>query len=332
MSRKFDRLVITAVIGAVCVTAAASLVSPTHKVTASPRVSFDVAKAESADRNRQRAGTQLASLEADINAKTEHNVVGLAKRFEKIGYDLDRVRDDGHFVPRIFLARLPNDLHAVPEVELKKTVFFKTMLPLVLQENERILKDRKRLIRLRVEKNLGNKLEARDRLWLAVLAERYKVKDDNINELLRRVDVVPPSLAMAQAAEESGWGTSRFAQVGNALFGQWTTAGGDGIVPEDRPDGMDHKVRKFGTLTQSVAAYMRNLNTHRAYREFRRTRQSDRRKGAALDGYDLAATLSSYSARGDEYISSIRSIIDANALRALDEAKLSRTALRDPAA
>ena len=274
----------------------------------------------------------IVAIEAAIDAKGENNAVGLAKRFEKIGYDLDRVRDDGHYVPRIFLARLPNDLHSVPEVELKKTVFFKTMLPLVLQENERILADRKRLIRLRVEKNLGNKLEARDRLWLAVLAERYKVKDESISELLRRVDVVPPSLAMAQAAEESGWGTSRFAQVGNALFGQWTTAGGDGLIPEDRPEGMDHKVRKFGTLTQSVAAYMRNLNTHRAYREFRRERQNDRKKGNALDGYDLAATLSSYSARGTEYISSIRSIIDANALRALDEAKLSRTALRDPAA
>lgn len=335
MTRKFDRLVISAVLSAVCLTGIASVISPLHGVTAAPRVSFEFDDAEIADRSSPEAQptvTETASLEAAIDARALRDVERVASRFEQLGYDLDRVRDQGTPVPRIFLAKLPTDLHAVPEVSLKKTVFFQTLLPLILQENERILADRRRLIRLRAETGIGEKLSARDRLWLAVLAERYRVPSENMDELLRRVDVVPPSLAMAQAAEESGWGTSRFAQHGNALYGQWTTAGGDGLVPLNRDDGMDHKVKRFGTLTQSVAAYMRNLNTHRAYRDFRRTRLTMRREGSSPDGYTLAETLMRYSARGADYVSSIRSIIDGNALRPLDGARLTGDRDTDSAA
>jgi Bax protein len=127
---------------------------------------------------------------------------------------------------------------------------------------------------------------------------------------------------MAQAAEESGWGTSRFALHGNAIFGQWTTAGGEGLVPQQRPEGMDYKVRAFDNLEQSVAAYMRNLNTHGAYKALRRARANLRLGGDALGGALLAGTLTKYSERGQDYVDSVRTIIHVNDLRELDDARL----------
>jgi len=305
----------------VIVTVAASLANPVVRVTASPRVSFDIASAEAGHRD-QPDNVEVASIAPAVSLQDARDAESLAQGFARIGYHFDRVRDEGAPVPRVFLAKLPEDLHAVPEVALKKTVFFQTMLPLVLKENERILADRHRLHGLKVKKALGRKLPARDRLWLAVMAERYKVKDENVDALLQRVDVIPPSLAMAQAAEESGWGTSRFAQAGNALFGQWTTTGDEGIVPNARDEGADHKVKTFETLSQSVAAYMRNLNTHRAYRAFRTARTKMRQAGAPLDGFALAGTLTRYSERGPKYVKSVRTIIDSNGLSALDDARL----------
>lgn len=324
-TRKFDRIIFCFIGGAVLATATASVVSPNAGLTAAPRVAFDITHAEPMylnqdARNTDAEATELASRDT---IESLRKVQDLAKGFKEIGYHLDDVRDDAR-VPRVFLAELPHDLHETAEVSLKKTVFFKMMLPLILNENERILADRNRLHRIKTSKALGAKIEARDRLWLVVLAERYKLKDENLDVLLRRVDIVPPSLAMAQAAEESGWGTSRFARSANALYGQWTTADSQGIVPEDRPEGMDHKVRAFDNLAQSVSAYMRNLNTHRAYREFRKHRTLIRGKGQALDGATLAANLTRYSERGEKYVDSVRAIINVNKLLGLDGAQLAK--------
>lgn len=322
-TRKFDRIILCFIGGAVLATATASVVSPNAGLTAAPRVSFDSTRAEAISLNQDvrssvAGETELASRD-DIESLRK--VQDLAQGFKEMGYHLDNVRDDA-LVPRVFLAELPHDLHETAEVSLKKTIFFKMMLPLILKENERILADRNRLHQIKTSKALGAKIEARDRLWVAVLAERYKLKDENLNVLLSRVDIVPPSLAMAQAAEESGWGTSRFARTANALYGQWTTSDGQGIVPEDRPEGMDHKVRAFDNLAQSVSAYMRNLNTHRAYREFRKHRKSIRGKGQALNGAILAANLTRYSERGEKYVDSVRAIISVNQLLGLDDAQL----------
>lgn len=323
-NKKFDRFVFTLMGGAIIATATASIVSPHSSVVASPRVTYDAASAERADLDQQQPATELASAElaAGNAAVSLKKVRGLAKHFEEIGYHLDRVRDQGALVPRVFLAELPDDLNNVPEVSLKKTVFFQTMLPLILNENERILADRHRLIGLKAARAMGKKLSPTDRLWLIVLSERYKVKNEDLETLLSRVDVIPTSLAMAQAAEESGWGTSRFAQVGNALFGQWTTSSGNGIVPEDREQGADHKVRAFDSLAQSVSAYMRNLNTHGAYRSFRAQRAQMRDGANVLDGTKLAGSLTKYSERGKEYVDSVRTIISVNELEELDGAKL----------
>ena len=325
-TRKFDRLILSVIGTAVVVLAAASLVHPTNRVTASPRVYFDLAGAETGHLTPEdpaMGGNDAEELPAPMVASDESSdSQSLAASFQEMGYHLDRVREEGALVPRVFLARLPDDLHLVPEISLKKTVFFQTTLPLVLKENERILADRYRLHKLKADIAMGRKLAATDRLWLTVLAERYKGKDENLDVLLQRVDVIPPSLAMAQAAEESGWGTSRFAQAGNALFGQWTTTSDKGLIPEDREEDASHKIKSFATLSQSVSAYMRNLNTHRAYRELRQERAHLRRAGEPLDGRALAGTLTRYSERGSKYIGNIQSIIDANGLRALDDARL----------
>ena len=143
-----------------------------------------------------------------------------------------------------------------------------------------------------------------------------------LTALLERVDIVPPSLAMAQSAEESGWGTSRFADLGNALFGQWTWSGG--IEPlNKRQDKGSYGIARFDTPLQSVEAYMRNLNTHAAYQSLRERRAAMRRAGERPDGYELAKTLTSYSERGEDYVHSLHAIMRVNKLQPADDAYLS---------
>lgn len=248
-------------------------------------------------------------------------VRGLAEEFRKLGYTLDGVRAGDGRVPRFFLDRLPHDLGDVPEVRQRKELFFKSVLPIALRINEEILADRRRLWRFHFRQTMGWRLGAADRLWLIALAERYRVRDTDLEELLRRVDVIPPSLVLAQGAEESGWGTSRFAREGNAIFGQWTFAKGH-LVPRRRDAGKTHEVRAFPSLLGSVRAYARNLNTHRAYRNFRSLRETLRRRGETLEGAVLAGTLIPYSEQGPIYVRRIRGMIRYNRLERLDGARL----------
>ena len=146
------------------------------------------------------------------------------------------------------------------------------------------------------------------------LASGYGVPKTDLTELRRRVDVVPASLALAQGAEESGWGTSRFARLGNAVFGQRTFQKGDGLVPLRREQGQRHEVKSFNNLYRSVRAYVWNLNTHAAYEKFREKRASFRFRGLPPDGYELTETLDRYSERGENYIQTIRTIIQLNRL------------------
>ena len=257
-----------------------------------------------------------ASLTEASSAKALH------KTFKRMGYQLDKVKSNTQLVPRVFLSSLPSDLSQVPENEQRKAIFFKALLPLVLQVNEEILDDRSHLWKLRYQTALGEKLNAADRLWLRVMTERYKVKHGDIDSLFSRIDIVPTSLALAQAAEESGWGASRFAREGNAMFGQWARATSKGLVPLKRDKGKSHKVQSFDTLIDSVRAYALNLNTHRAYKGFRKTRQITRRSGGAIDGRILAGKLNKYSERGSDYVVSLRNLIDRNGLVLLDGARL----------
>jgi Bax protein len=196
------------------------------------------------------------------------------------------------------------------------------MLPLVLQANEEILRDRRRLWFIHYQINLGKKLEPEDRLWLEGISERYGFNKVSLPVLLKRVDIIPPSLALAQAAKESGWGTSRFVREGNALFGQWTFSDIESLLPSRRDQGKQHRVRTFSSLLDSVRAYAHNLNTHKAYEKLRRIRNELRQKGAPVDGLFLVESIKKYSAIGESYVRDIRILIEGNNLHHLDNAQL----------
>jgi len=242
--------------------------------------------------------------------------------FEQIDYRLDHVRRYGD-VPRLFLIKLPGDLREIREPQQRKVLFIKMALPLILHANEIILSDRKRILRLIDKLRIGKTISAREQAWLDKKAQEYGLAETDLTELVRRVDVIPPSLALAQAAEESGWGTSRFAHEGNAIFGQRTWDGANSMKPERRPEGETFEVRAFSRLIDGVMSYTRNLNGHTAYDEFRRAREAQRHEGRALDGYSLVNKLARYSERGDAYIETIHTLMRVNNLQAFDRARLS---------
>ena len=243
----------------------------------------------------------------------------LVELFGRVDYRLDGVRVGDRRVPRILVDRIPADLYRVASADTRKSVFIRLLLPMVLYANERIRDERARVTVLRVRfEARGGRLAADERAWLLALGERYGVEGVDFKELLRRVDEIPPSLAIAQAAEESGWGTSRFVREGNAVFGQRTFTEGKGLVPLRRDEGKTHEVRAFNKPLDSVVGYMSNLNSHFAYDAFRLVRERQRRTMGQLDGYALSGTLNRYSERGEAYITTIRSIIAGNALHQFD--------------
>ncbi|MBF0356831.1 MAG: glucosaminidase domain-containing protein [Alphaproteobacteria bacterium] len=251
----------------------------------------------------------------------------LAQAFHGMGYDLTSVARGERVVPRLYLANLPSDLDDINDSTVRKALFLRTMLPLVLSMNETILADRKRLLAYAERARAGLRVIPAERDWLNDLAQRYDVEDGDLFTLFQRVDAIPPSLALAQAAEESGWGTSRFAQEGNALFGQWTHKEGKGLIPTDRAPNAGFAVKSFASLAEAVRAYALNLNTHQAYQEFREARWTAREANLPLDGLQLTDTLHRYSERGDDYVETLRKLIRQNGLAALDEARLGNRAL-----
>jgi Bax protein len=250
------------------------------------------------------------------------SALSLRQHFATIGYDLDAVRTGATAVPRIFLARVPAGLADVKQSTDRKDVFLRVMLPLILEANERVQQQRAQLLVMDAKLAAGYPLTAEQQERLNAIAADYDVDADRIDLLLRRVDAVPPSLALAQAAIESGWGTSRFILEGNAVFGQWAWGEEDGLVPHGREIGKTHKVKSFQLLTDSVRAYLHNLNTHNAYKEFREKRQMLRAEGKQLDGMALVSTLGAYSELKGQYLDMLRSIITANDLQPLDGARL----------
>ncbi len=250
-----------------------------------------------------------------IESAPIHTARELFDQFVEQGYTLARIRDDIATVPRVLAATLPRDLPQVESSELRKTIFIKMLLPLLLAENERILQKRERLMVLRERIVHAEPLAGNDVDWLAALAQRYGTDGSDVDELLRRVDAVPPSLAIAQAALETGWGTSKVAQRGNAMFGQMELRGGSQQEPI-------LAVKTFDDLSAAVTAYTHNLNTHRAYAGFRAERAGFRERGLAADGHELALHIARYSERGMDYVRDVRVIIRTNNLRPLENAKL----------
>jgi Bax protein len=233
----------------------------------------------------------------------------LAQAFQAHDYTLDQTRR-GEPVPALQIDRVPGDLVNVRDVNERKELFIKALLPIVLETNERILAERHHLLRLHERHAAGRSLSVIERMWLAEVADRYGTEPGNFVELLRRVDMVPPSMAIAQAGVESGWGTSYAARVGNSLFGQ--IRAGRGQIPQP-----------FPSVADAVEAYILNLNTHFAYAEFRIERARLRASGAELDGYHLIGQLRRYSEMGQFYINFVRGLIRENRLSDFDRARLS---------
>ncbi len=248
----------------------------------------------------------------DLNLKTE-TVIQL---FKDVDYDLSKVRNQ-KLVKPIYFTQFPRDLDDLQSVQLKKETFIKIVLPLVVAENEKILDDREKL------KDLSQKKYTSDleKQWLRQKLLEYKVKKGDLNELIVRMDAIPVSIALAQAAKESGWGTSRFALEGNAIFGQWTWDG-QGIAPLKRDGDKNHKILKFPILRASVKAYKNNLNTHKSYSKFREKRKQLRNKNKKITGLALTDTLKNYAQTGSEYTKILNQIITQNRLTDFELVKL----------
>jgi Bax protein len=261
----------------------------------------------------------------------------LVGTFENMGYRLDTLRDGNGTVPRLYLASLPSDLPKVESSEIRKAVFIKSILPIILRVNEEVLERRTRLEALQRKASLGRDFSAAEKAWLGETAALYDLKTPDVPELLRRVDLVPPSLALAQAALESGWGTSRFAQKGNALFGQKIFIESSAAMPSYDRDGNEaFRMRSFDDVFGSVRSYVHNLNSHPAYADFRKLRADMRRKTMAdrndfgpTGGDALAKTLVSYSERGADYITDVRNLMQVNDLRVFDRARLASEKVAD---
>lgn len=254
-----------------------------------------------------------ASPDRTVTVPDRVTVASLTDDFQARGYSTMRVRATENSVPRIILAQLPQDIHTIDSIDRRKEIFIATLLPILLAESERIARLRVRLEDVVRLAESGTALSEDDRAWLAQLAQQFKVEPGDFDELLLRVDSVPASLAIAQAALESGWGTSRVARVSQALFGHTTGVWREGA---DQPD-----LRRFATLTDAVVAYVENINTNRAYARLRAARAAMRRNGGEIDAHALANHLLRYSERGADYVRDVRTLIRSNDLLAFDSAR-----------
>ena len=255
----------------------------------------------------------LNDLETDtvrLNAST------IKQLFEDTDYKLDDVREK-KLVKPVALTLLPAEIKMIENTKRRKEFFIQIVLPLILKENNNIRLDRKMLFTI-INKNNNSKLEKK---WLEKKYKQYGIPSKDLSTLKVRMDEIPVSLAIAQAAKETGWGTSRFAQEGNALFGQWTWSG-EGLKPKEADGNEGHKVMKFNVLQASVRAYQRNLNTHSSYKNFRLARAQLRDTGKPLDSILLSQFLEHYAETGNEYVEVLKKIIKQNNLKDFDNARL----------
>ena len=236
--------------------------------------------------------------------------------FKDTNYNLKDVREK-KLVKPISLSLLPEEMKMIESTKKRKELFIQIILPLIIKENNYIKLDRIKLFSI-LNKSKNTNIEKK---WLEKKFQQYGVLNKDLSTLKIRMDIIPASMAIAQAAKETGWGTSRFAQEGNALFGQWTWSG-EGIRPSGADDDSTHKVMKFKVLQASVKAYQRNLNTHSSYKAFRSARAELRDKKKPLNGIALSKHLDRYAQTGKEYVRILQQIIKQNQLTDFDDAKL----------
>lgn len=259
--------------------------------------------------------------------------IGSQQRFEAISpqsrFDLHRYfleykyswNTVKHGVPPLIVEKFPEDFYELSAGSERTKIFFLTLLPMVLLVNEEIATERNALLELFSRYDCNEILNPVEVDQVAAAARYYKVDSDPLTNrqarilLLNRLDQIPPSLALAQAASESAYGTSRFSRLGNNLFGEMVFKNSsEGIMPRNRPEGAKNRARIFPTLLDSLRAYVLNLNTHPAYQKLRQIRAEMQMRGEKAQGLELARGLGSYSTRKEAYIDDIRAIIRANNL------------------
>ena len=268
---------------------------------------------------KEKSPSQVTELVLpNLNIKTE-TVLSL---FEDVEYDLKTVRYQKRVKP-IYFTQFPKDLDEIKDTKLKKETFIKIVLPLVVAENDKILDDKIKLKKITSKKMTTDK----EKSWLRLKLREYKVKNSDMSELDKRMDIIPVSIALAQAAKESGWGTSRFALEGNAIFGQWTWTG-QGIEPLNKGKNQSHKILRFPILRASVKAYKNNLNTHKGYSEFREKRHKIRKRNKSIKGLDLTDTLDRYAQTGKEYTDILEQIIKQNDLSDFETVQLTNSVVK----
>lgn len=235
-----------------------------------------------------------------------HTVKSLQQNEIINDFKIDNVRET-KIIPNLIIAQLPRDLKTIKSIKNRKELFIKITLPLIVQENEKLLSLNKKI---KSFKNSLDQISRKEADWVKKLMDEYKA--DTLDALLIKVDQIPVSLALAQAVIESGWGTSRFAYEGNALFGQyvWGTTN-HGIIPNDRETNAKYKIKSFDSLSESVASYMKNLNTNFHYNDFRINRFVLRSNNIPVRGTYLADYLFNYSIE-DDYTDKIKKIIEIN--------------------
>mgnify|MGYP001289642571 FL=1 len=285
-----------------------ALVKSTYSQKDVASINIEDPKKDSTDRFFEEKDTR------GFNTPHARSVLAL---FNELKYDLGEIRE-GKPVKPVFFTQLPRGINELDSIKNRKKIFIQIVLPLVLSENESILAERKKIIFLSKSRSISKT----DQLWLDKKFKYYKVKNKDYELLLSKVDIIPPSLAIAQAAYESGWGTSRFALEGNSLFGQRTWASKSGLVPLKRDQDQTFKVTKFDIIRASVKAYKKNLNTHNSYENLRLERKKMRDEGQEISGIKLSQHLDKYSEIKDKYVIYLQKIIEQNSLTDFDKSIL----------
>ena len=273
-------------------------------------------KKESSNLKEEDLLLDIFSLNNLENDSVRLSASTIKQLFEDTGYNLNDVRKK-KLVKPVALTLLPQEIKMIENSKKRKEFFIQIILPLIIEENNNIKLDRKTLFTIINKSNNSNT----EKKWLEKKYKQYGVKSGDLSSLKIRMDEIPVSLAIAQAAKETGWGTSRFALEGNALFGQWTWSG-EGLRPKEAKEGENHKVMKFNILQASVRAYQRNINTHSTYKDFRKARAKLRDSNKPLDSIVLSKYLNKYAETGNQYVEVLQKIIKQNKLQDFDDAKL----------
>ncbi len=263
-------------------------------------------------------------LNSSLNAGEFHNWVDLNKYYKKNNFIPEILTQEniGHLP---IISELPDDFSEIQDVPTKKKLFYLVTLPLIYNSNTSIMQERRMVINIE-KKFARKKLNKNETDEIIRLSKKYKLDYSEINtklfrKLKQRINIIPVSLALGQAIIESGWGQSRFATEGNALYGQWTTREDKGIIPQDRDEDKTHAVLKFKNLSESVEAYMFNINTHQAYYNFRVIRRIDERIKYTDPISMKVKYLAAYAEIGDKYVDKLELIIASNNLQEFDRFK-----------